>query len=60
MGEIAKLLGKTEPEKVAIDIGSTLDNITLKGLNADFWPALAAFESDMLTTQLLPNVEMRH
>ena len=41
IGEIAKLLGKAEPEKVTIDIGAALGKITMHGLNAEFWPPQA-------------------
>jgi hypothetical protein len=39
MAELAKLVGgKTEPEKVTVDVGATLDSITMSGLHMDMWP----------------------
>ena len=43
MAELAKLMGKSEPEKVVVVyVGATLAKITRQGPCADLWPRHAA------------------
>jgi hypothetical protein len=42
LNEIAKALGKNQPEKLAVDVGPQLKNAGLSNLHMDLWPRAAS------------------